>query len=95
MARFPTQSRYPDTELTGYCPIILMPSVMLSSDRYQFGSHRFDLAGIQTRHLPHRKPTFYSLGHRVHVGQGKEIGRRGVRLLYWKIGESEHRGSTP
>ena len=32
---FPTQSYYPDINLTSSCPIIVMPSAWLSSDKYQ------------------------------------------------------------
>ena len=33
---YPTQSHYPDTELPSPCPILLMPSARLCSDKYQF-----------------------------------------------------------
>ena len=36
MKRYPTQSHYPDTELTSPCPILLMPTTKLGSDKYQF-----------------------------------------------------------
>ena len=33
---YPTQSHYPDTEPTGPCPILIMPSARLGSDKYKF-----------------------------------------------------------
>ena len=36
VSQFPTQSHYPDTELASPCPIIIMPSTRLSSDKSQF-----------------------------------------------------------
>ena len=36
MTRYPTQSHYPDNELTSPCPILEMLSARLDSDRYQF-----------------------------------------------------------
>ena len=35
MTQYPTQSHYPDIELTSLCPILLMLSIKLGSDRYQ------------------------------------------------------------
>ena len=34
--QYPTQSYYPHTELTSPCPILLMPSAWLGSDKYKF-----------------------------------------------------------
>ena len=36
MPRYPTQSHYPDTELTSRCPILIMVSAWLGSGKYQF-----------------------------------------------------------
>ena len=36
MTSYPIQSHYPDTELISPCPILLMPSARLGSDKYQF-----------------------------------------------------------
>ena len=36
MIPFPTQSHYPDTELTSTSPILVMSSARLESDKYQF-----------------------------------------------------------
>ena len=36
MTQGPIQSHYPDSELTSSCPILLMPSARLESDKYQF-----------------------------------------------------------
>ena len=38
MTQFPTQSHYPDTEPTSPCPILIMSSTRLGSDKYQFKS---------------------------------------------------------
>ena len=35
MIQFPTQPHYPDTELTSPCPILLLLSTKLGSDKYQ------------------------------------------------------------
>ena len=40
MTCYPIESHYPDTELTSPCPILIMPSARLGSDKYQFGSTR-------------------------------------------------------
>ena len=36
MTWYPTQSQYPDTDPTSSCPILIMPSSWLGSDKYQF-----------------------------------------------------------
>ena len=36
MTWYPTQSHYPDIEPTSPCPILILPSTCLGSDRYQF-----------------------------------------------------------
>ena len=36
MTCYPTQSPYPDTEPTSPCPILIMTSIRLGSDKYQF-----------------------------------------------------------
>ena len=33
---YPTQSPYPDTDLTSLCPVWIMPSARLGSNKYQF-----------------------------------------------------------
>ena len=40
MICYPTQSHYSDTEPTSPCPIIIMPSTWLGSDKFQF--YKFD-----------------------------------------------------
>ena len=47
MTCYPTQSHYPDTEPTSPCPILIMPSAWLGSDKYQFKSNWFDLTKIR------------------------------------------------
>ena len=54
MTRYPTQAHYPDTVLTSPCPILLMPSTRLGSDKYQFCKSLFDLAGIRASALEGR-----------------------------------------
>ena len=34
MTCYPTQSHYPDTEPTSYCPILIMPNTWLGSNSY-------------------------------------------------------------
>ena len=36
MTCYPTQSHYPDTEPTRPCPLLILPSARLGSDKYQF-----------------------------------------------------------
>ena len=47
LAPWPIQSHYPITESTSPCPILIMPSTRLGSDKYQFLSHCFDLTRIR------------------------------------------------
>ena len=53
MTQYPTQSHYPDTEVTNPFPILLMPSARLGSDKYQFESNWFDSTGNRTPDRPH------------------------------------------
>ena len=46
-----TQSHYPDTDPASRCPIIIMPSARLGSDKYQFWSHCFDSTRVQTHRV--------------------------------------------
>ena len=62
MTCYPTQSHYPHTEPTSPCPILIMPSIRLGSNKYQFLSHWFDSTKvrkcevwIRTRDLPERE----------------------------------------
>ena len=41
MIQYPTQSHYPDTELTRPCPILLMLRAMLGTEKYQFCNSLF------------------------------------------------------
>ena len=45
---YPTQPHYPDTEPTNPFLILIMPSVRLGSNEYQFLSHSFDLTRVWT-----------------------------------------------
>ena len=47
MVCYPTQSHYPDTEPTSPCPILIMPSTRLGSDKYQLYSHCFDSTRVR------------------------------------------------
>ena len=55
MTWYPTRSHYPDTEPTSPCPILIMPSTWLGSDKYQFYKsliwldHGFNPTIFQTR----------------------------------------------
>ena len=42
MTRYPTQSHYLETEQTSPCPVLIMPSARLGSNKYNFLSHWFD-----------------------------------------------------
>ena len=48
MTRYPTQSHYPDTEPTSPCLTLIMLSACLGSNKYQFLSHWFYSAKVQT-----------------------------------------------
>ena len=37
MTGYPAESHYPDTELTSPCPILMIPSAQVGSDKYKFG----------------------------------------------------------
>ena len=52
MTWYPTHPHYPNTEPTSPCPILIMPSVQLGSDKYQLWSHWFD----STRQLEPMRP---------------------------------------
>ena len=41
-------SHYPDNESTSHCPILIMTSTWLGSNKYQFLNHWFDLTRVQT-----------------------------------------------
>ena len=64
MTWYPAQSHYPDTELTSHCPILLMSSTRLGSDKYPFYNSLFLLdlelnyrsATHEARALPIRPP---------------------------------------
>ena len=43
MTYYVTQSHFPGTEPTSPCPILIMPSAWLGSDKHTFISHWFDL----------------------------------------------------
>ena len=51
MTCYPTQLHYPDTEPTSPCPILIMPSARLGSDRYQFKCFWFDSTRFRTHRL--------------------------------------------
>ena len=60
MTQCSTQSHYPDPEPTSPCPILIISSTWLGSDRYQFLSHQFDSARNQTPNLPHARSAVIS-----------------------------------
>ena len=45
---YPTGSHYPDTEPPSLSPILIMSSIRIGSDRYQFKSYRFGSTSAQT-----------------------------------------------
>ena len=47
MTCYPTQSHYNDTEPTSPCPILIMPSTRLGSNKYQFQSYSFDSSSVR------------------------------------------------
>ena len=53
MTGYPTQSHYPDTEPTSPCPILIMLSAWLGSNKYQFLIDWFESTANQTPDLPH------------------------------------------
>ena len=57
MTWYPTQSYYPDTEPTSPCPILIMSSACLGSDKYKLLRHSFDSTG--TGNLWHARPVLY------------------------------------
>ena len=48
MTLYHTKSYYLDTEPTSPCPILIMPSTWLGSDKYQFLSHWLDSTRVWT-----------------------------------------------
>ena len=71
MTWYPTQSFCPDSEPTSPCPMLIMPSTQLGSDKYQHLSHWFDSTweSEPTRFrfpgLPKREMALYSFGHPI------------------------------
>ena len=66
MTWYPTQSHYHNTDLTSPCPILIMPSTWLGSDKYQFDkSLILTRLWIRTHDLLHAKPVLYRFGHRI------------------------------
>ena len=66
---YPTQSHYPTTEQTSPCPMLIMPSAGLGSDKYQFKGFWFDSTRFrtfrpQTRswYLQNGRQALYSFG---------------------------------
>ena len=47
-----TPHSYPDTELTSLCPMLIMPSACLESDKYTILSLRFDSTRVQIQQSP-------------------------------------------
>ena len=51
MTCYPTQSHYPVTDPTSHCPILIMLSARLWSNKYQFLSCQFDVTRFRTRRV--------------------------------------------
>ena len=63
MCRYPSQSHYPDNELTSHCPTLYVPSARLVSARLgsdSFITRWFDLARIRTPDLSNRNPALFT-----------------------------------
>ena len=76
MTCYPIQSHYPDNEPTSPCPILIMLSDTLGSEKYQFFSHWFDSTRVRKLQGPDSNRrcsdslifqngwwTLYSFGH--------------------------------
>ena len=76
MTCYANQLHYPDVEPSSHCPILIMPSTRLGSDKYQFESHWFDLTRVRKLRGSDSKPrpsgslifqnvrwVLYSFGH--------------------------------
>ena len=48
---YPTQSHYLDTEPTSPCPILIISSAWLGSNKYKFICHSIDLTSVQTHEV--------------------------------------------
>ena len=59
MTEYPTQLHYPDSEPTSPCPVLVMSSARLGSNKYQFLSHWVDSTRNQTPDLQHVKPPIW------------------------------------
>ena len=75
LASFPEIPHYLDTEPTSSCLILIMPSIWLGSDKYQFLSHWFDSTRLHTGRfgrsadLPKRETDIHSFGHSAWYSQ--------------------------
>ena len=69
MTWYPTQSHYSDTERTSPCPLLIMLSVWLGSDKYQYLSHWLDQdlnpRGSDSPISQNRKWMRYSFGYPI------------------------------
>ena len=55
MTRFPTQSHYPDTDPTSHCPILIMQSTWVGSNKYNFYNSLVGLDQGSSPRSPARK----------------------------------------
>ena len=65
LPRYPTQSHYPDTELTSYCLILIMPKARIGSNEYKLCKSLVWVDQEPNSNFPHRNPALYRLGHHV------------------------------
>ena len=63
MIRKPTQSHCPDTEPTNPCPILLMPSTRLGSNKYKFYKSFSLIRPNSDVDLQHSSCVLYRIGH--------------------------------
>ena len=78
MTWYPTRSHYPDNEPTSPCPILIMLSAWLQSDKFQFSSHWFDSTTVRT----HEARISRSAKTRTEVLLALEAALAKVILLY-------------
>ena len=78
MIRYPTQSHYLNTELDSPCPILIMLSARIGSNKHEFCK---TLDGTELPvPPPHGRPALYQLSHRARSWSGKVLS-----WLWWAL----------
>ena len=78
MTQYHTQSNYPDIEPTSPCPILILWSAWLGSDKYQCLSHWFDSTEVRSHDFIDLKHMLLFSGQPLQlfrIGTGDRIGR--------------------